>query len=59
MNTAEKPRITKVTDPAIIESIERNQMNDVIGGKDANGNYWAYSGSVARYLQRSSALDQD
>jgi len=51
--------MTKVTDPAIIESIERNQMNDVIGGKDANGNYWAYSGSVARYLQRSSALDQD
>lgn len=45
----EKPRFVRVTAPAEIAALERNLLDDPIGGQDASGQWWAYSWSLERY----------
>jgi hypothetical protein len=52
-----KPVVVPITDAAEIASIERGmsddcRLTDIIGGQDANGNWWAYKFSVERFRQR-------
>lgn len=51
MKTRQKPRFTRVSDRELIKSIKRNGVADVVGGKDNNGDWWAYSWSVERYRE--------
>ena len=43
-----KPKVMRVTDPAMIASIERNGHGDLIGWSDCSG-WWAYAFSVERW----------
>jgi NAD(P)-dependent dehydrogenase (short-subunit alcohol dehydrogenase family) len=45
--------IVQITDPAEIESIERNDWDDIIGAQ-IKGAWYAYKFSVERFRRRSS-----
>lgn len=49
-----------VTDPAVIASIESNGPNDVLGGVERDGSYYAYKFSLDawRERQRASTIDE-
>lgn len=44
----DKPRVTLVTDPDLIEAIQRNGLHDPIGGK-FNDAWYAYTFSIEHY----------
>lgn len=46
---ADKPRFVHVTNADEIAAIQRNLLDDPIGGQDASGQWWAYSWSLERY----------
>jgi hypothetical protein len=56
MNTDDKPRMVQVTDPAEIESIRRNGLDDIIGGEVA-GQWWAYKWSLDRWRAADKATE--
>lgn len=55
-----KPRIVLITDPGEIASIQRGvtvqgTLQDIIGGQDKSGNWYAYSFSLERYRTRHNS----
>jgi hypothetical protein len=51
----DKPRVSVITDPELIESAKRNDMHDVIGA-EVKGVWYAYTVSVEHYRRHQAKL---
>jgi hypothetical protein len=51
----EKPRVTVITDPDLIESAKRDDIHDVLGA-EVNGVWYGYSWSIEHYRRHQVKL---